>query len=504
MTKKQIIEILGRQDYLVQLNSGELEFFRAMIQRLAEHDYEGVNQIARREKLELAPVFEVLEEKTIRRLQNNEPMRGYELSLLIDMFGGDGRGSGVETADKEAVKVDEEKLRTIYFEFSQARFTDKHAEKVKYHLGLWGLDHIYNYIFDRGLRSFCNERYAEISGDRDEELEISEILARVSAGEIFEENKLIEDFVFDESGGAISQEGLKNNLQKEQIGREKAQKLLNRLYDSLAKFPLDGREVLDAMKDLHMERRTRMIERAGIAYLRDYVRKNSVRGAEAAARRFGIALPEILDDENLDKALRKINGSMLTQCRNSENGRHFLRWEGILDHGLIIEEAHCYNVHGGFVMIVISPIEGVEHFLVGQYPLPHERNRFLVDFLRAYLRQEKFAKAASMMIQEYLQRLTSQVKLRNAIRIASFAFPVVLIVAVLVGWVYNLTMDNLGEGMMISVAIMIIGEAIAARNGYSMDVKPEDNEAIPEYAARDNGVLKLRASAAQAREDVGD
>lgn len=341
MKKKQILEVLARKDYLSQLKSGEFEFFHLLFPRLAEHDYQGMSQIARRENLDLHPAWEVLEEKTVKRLKSGETMRGYEFSLLIDMFGGQGRGSGVEAADKDAPKVEEEKLRTIYLELSGVRLGDKQAEKVKYYISLWGLDHIHAYIIDKGVRSYFNKRYGELTGNRDSDLDLHEIFKEIPVPALLEEEKLIEDFVFDESGGVSAREGLKEDLQQGQTSRDKAEQLLAKLYERLQKVPLDHKKVLDSLKELHMENRIRMIERSGIAYLRGYVQENAVEGAGAAARRFGIALPEVLDDQDREEALRAINNSMLSQARNSENGRHFLRWEGVLDHGLIIEEARC-------------------------------------------------------------------------------------------------------------------------------------------------------------------
>ena len=161
-------------------------------------------------------------------------------------------------------------------------------------------------------------------------------------------------------------------------------------------------------------------------------------------------------------------------------------------------------LHDGYLLLMISPIEDVEHFLFGHYPFNNDRFLFLRCFLTEYLEEGKIVKASNAIIQDYLNRMTGQIRLRNAGRIAALAFPVVLTVSILVGWVYNLTVGNLGEGMMLAGGILFIGEAIAARNGFSVEVKAEDNEAIPEYACRDQGVLKLRSSVARNRSEPGD
>ncbi len=499
MKKKQIIEALGRKDYLGQLMNGELNFFRLMMDRLMHHDYIGMNQAALGDGLDLTPVYEVLEEKAYRKLQANETLRGYEFSLLLDMFSGTGRGCGVEAADSNPSMVDDDKLRTIYFLLTAPRFGDKQSERVKYHINVWGLGHIYAYTVVKGLGAFFNQRYIELSGNKDAELDLREVLEAIPAADILEEEKLVGDFVFDEMGSATLQDGLKKDLLKEKEHKQKAQSMLDELYELLGQESMDYLAVLELMKDLHMDRQIKTVERAGLAYLRKHLQKNAADGASAAARRFGFTPPDNIDENDREGSLRAINSYLLSQCRTSERGRDFLRWESVLDHKLVIEQANCYSVHGGYLLIMISPIEDVEHFLFGHYPLSADRHKFIRNVLREYLDQEKIVKASHSIIQNYMDRMSGQIQLRNASKIAGFAFPVVLTVAILVGWVYNLTMGNLLEGTLLAAGILFIGVAIAARNGYSMKVKAEDNESIPEYACRDQGVLKLRSSVAKER-----
>ena len=492
MDKKQICDTLARADYLASLKSGELEYFNLLFQRLIERDYESVNQIARAESLELRAVYEMLEEKTVRKLQGTTVLRCYEFSLLIDMFSGQGRGCGVEVADKDARRIEEEKLCKIFLELTGLRFGDKQSEKIKYYINLWGLRNIHIYLFDKGLRSYFNERYKELTGGVESDLDLMEIIKKVPVAQIMEEEKLLEDFVFDEVGGTY-QDGLKEDLIREKASRDRAQKMLDELYRLLDHPTLDYFAVIELMKKLHMDRRIKLIESSGAQYLRNHLKSGAIDGAEAAARRFNFALPELLDRSDLEQSLTTINASLLSQCRNSEKGRHFLRWEAILDNGLIVERANCYILHGGYLMIVISPIENQEHFLFAHCPLAGDRNQLIASFLREYLDREKIASAARIVMARMLELMSGQVRLRNAARIATYAFPVVLTVAVLVGWVYKLTMGGFGASMGIGAAIMLIGEAVAARNGYGMEVKATDCETVPEYACRDHGVLKLRA-----------
>ena len=275
--------------------------------------------------------------------------------------------------------------------------------------------------------------------------------------------------------------------------------MLDELYGLLDQEHMDYISVLELMKNLHMDRRIKIIERLGLAYLRKHLKDNAADGAAAAARQFGFTPPDTVDENDREGSLSLINSYLLSQCRSSERGRDFLRWESILDHKLVLDHANCYSVHGGYLLLMISPVDEVEHFLFGHYPLTSDRHKFIRNFLCEYLDQEKLVASSHSIIQSYMESMTNQIRLRNASKIASFAFPVVLTVAILVGWVYNLTMGNLLEGVMLAAGILFIGVAIAARNGYSMKVKAEDSESIPEYACRDQGVLKLRSSVAKER-----
>ncbi len=497
MKKKQIIETLGRKEYLSQLVSGELECFRLLMDRLMHHDYPGMNQAALGEGLDLTPVYKVLEEKTCQKLQRNETLRCYEFSLLLEMFSGNGGGCGVQAADTLARVVDEEKLLSLYFELTGPRFGDKQAEKIKYYVNIWGLDHLYAYMFVKGLDAYFKRRYIELSGNKDAELDLQGVLAVMPAADILEEEKLIEDFVFDQMGAATLQDGLKEDLLQEKTHREKAQAILDELYGMLGREQYDYLAVLELMKNIHLDRQIKIVERLGLACLRKHIKENAAEGAVVAARRFGFSPPETLDEKNREGSLRALNGYLLSQCRASGRGRDFLRWESVLDHCLVIEQANCYTARGGYLLLRVSPVEDVEHFLFGYYPLTNDRHQFIRDFLREFLEQENFIEAAGNVIRNCLERMSGRIRLRNAGKSAALAFPVMLTVAILVGWVYNLAMGNLGEGVLLAAGILLLGEAIAVRNGLSMEVKAEDSEAIPEYACRDQGILKIRPSAAR-------
>ena len=71
-----------------------------------------------------------------------------------------------------------------------------------------------------------------------------------------------------------------------------------------------------------------------------------------------------------------------------------------------------------------------------------------------------------------------------------FAFPVVIITALLVGLLYKLTIGNTGEALLLGGGIVMLGEAIAAKNGYSQKIRPADQEQIPDYTMREKGVIK--------------
>ena len=493
MNKKFILDSLGRRDFLAGLKSGELGFVHTLFEKISERDYEGMAEVARAQGLDLEPVYLVMEELALKNLNSPRPLNIYQFFAFERLITGPPAETGAEPSQSRPNEIEPGKLRELYFLLEGDRFGEQQVEKIRYYLTVWALRELSQFIWEKGLLTYFNKRYNQLSGEKSEKLlPLEEIVRKADVAEILEKDKLIDDFVFDEAGPAGSAEGLKEDLHKEKTSREKAAGLLDELFELFHQEPLDLSRIRFTMAQLHMARRIEMLERAGVAYLRQYVKDNFIEGAREAAGRFGFAFPD--DPGSLDpaRAAVQLNQSFLDQVKINEQSRRFLRWEALLSHELILNAAHCFTLDTTYLILAVSPVEEVEHYLFGCYPTFRDKHNFLVHFLTFYFRNGRLGRTAAELIKHYLDTFKGQIRLRNAFRIAVFSFPVVITVAILVGWVYHLTVGGLGEGTLLAVIITVIGETIAARNGYSQRINPDDQEMIPEYAIRDQGVLKIK------------
>jgi len=131
VNKKQILEQLKKQDYLLGIKSNELVFFRQLFDKVRERDYEGFVQSARQNGLDLSPIFKALEAKTTEQLKTGKRLRSYELSLLETMFSDPEQIE--ETSRPETIQpLEKEKIRKLYFVLSAPSFGEKHVVRLKH------------------------------------------------------------------------------------------------------------------------------------------------------------------------------------------------------------------------------------------------------------------------------------------------------------------------------------------------------------------------------------
>ena len=489
MNKKQILEQLKKPDYLLGIKSNELVFFRQLFDKVREHDYEGFVQIARKNGLDLSPIFKALEAKTTEGLKTGTRLRIYELCLLETMFSDPEQGE--ETSRAETIQpLEKEKIRKLYFVLSAPSFGDKHVARLKNFISEWSLEGLREYIWQRGFLKYFNERCHELTGFPEGEYPVEEIIKKASLPELLEEEKLVENFVFEEGGGQKRQDSIKEDFLKEQQSRDKADSMLESLYALFGQYPIDLAAVRELMFQLHMQRTVETIEKNGIIHLREYLQKNWLAGATEAARRYDFTIPQSLDSGDSEWSLSAVNRSFLNQASQSSQGIAFLRREGILALSTLAPSARCYHMETGYLLLAVAPFQEEEYFIYGQFPSAKEQSLFLAHFLEKYFQTGGIRKAAAELVRHYLQLYSGQIRMGNAIKVGALAFPVVIIAALLVGLLYKLTIGDTVESLLLGGGIALLGEAIAARNGYSQKIKPEDQEQIPDYTIREKGILK--------------
>jgi len=489
MNKKQILEQLKKKDYLQGVKSSELTFFHQLFDKIREYDYDGFVQSARQNGIDLGPVFTVLEAQATERLKTEACLRSYELYLLETMFPDPGQNQ--EASGPGTIQpLERGKIRKLYFALSAPGFGQNHVDRLKYYISEWGLKGLEQYAWQKGLLRYFNERYHELTDFPEGEYPIEEIIRKASLPELIEEEKLVEDFLFDEAEKSKRQDGIKDDLLLEQQGREKAETLLESLYALFDQSPVDPAKIRELMLKLHMKRRIETIEKNGLLHLREHLQKNWLEGATEVARRHNFNVPQSLDSGDSKWSMGIVNRSFLNQALQSGQGKVFLRREGMLAQAVPPQSARCFHLEGSYLLLTIAPFEQEEHFVFGLFPSAREQSLFLANFLEKYFQTGGTRQAAAQLVRHYLGIFSGQIRLGNAIKAGVFAFPVVIITALLVGLLYKLTVGNTGEALLLGGGIIMLGGAIAAKNGYSQKIRPEDQEQIPDYTMREKGVIK--------------
>ena len=125
-----------------------------------------------------------------------------------------------------------------------------------------------------------------------------------------------------------------------------------------------------------------------------------------------------------------------------------------------------YLFPGGYLVTSLMTEEEEEHHLYGYYPLENDRNAFLACCFSGFYEFESIQEGVRQLILRYMKTFAGIIRIKNALRIALMAFPVVALVSLMVGWIYIYTIGQMIGAAIFSGALFIIGEAVAARNGY--------------------------------------
>ena len=497
-TKKKILELLTRKEQLLSLAAGEIDYVHRIFECIGQRDYGGFIRAAGDGGIDLEPVYEALESRTFERLNGGVLPRAFEYCVLEMLFS----ESGLKTDGTRPVSIiqplGEEKIRELFRVLCAPRFEENQKARLKYYLETWNLKDLRAYLWEKGPNEYFNERFSKLRALPDQRMTIEEILDRSSPAEILNEKMLVENFVFDQASESKYEEGLKEGLYLQHQSQETAVDLLQKLYGIFENRPLNYENIRKGMLALHMEHLAELIERRGMNILYRFIKDNWLLGAREIARRYNFNLSGELETQTPEAAMKNVNLALLSQTEaGGESIRKFLRWEALLSQSQPVHSGHCYVLGGGYLLLTVSPVEEHEHFLFGQYLTEKEKRAFLRDFLKHYFGSKNLSESASRLIRQYLRELSGHIRLKNALRIAVYALPVVVIVSAIVSWLYKLTQGNASEGLLIGSALTILGEAIAARNGFAMQIKPESHEKIPGYAIREEGLLIFREGSAE-------
>jgi hypothetical protein len=489
MSKKDITDLLKKKDVMVQSHAKELDFIRLAVERINNRDYAGLISIAKQNGVSLKPLYQVLANKTMEYMKKGLPLRSYEYYVLETMFSGRSeRGLLVNLGGERP--MEEVKVRELHFILAASSFGEKDVSRLKHYITENNLHKLQEFIWELGLTEFFQGIYKELRNDFKETMTASEMLESVSLQELFGEEQLIEDFVYFEKKDSQYAKGVKTDLLIEKASREKAAELLEKLYALFQSWPPDFDRLKELMTALHMNRQVTKIELSGIDAFRKYIAEHWAVGARAVAMNFGFSWLGVSEGQS-EADLPKVNESFLNQAPLTTKGKSFLCWEALLNNTKRFYSAKSYLFTGRYIMVLISPEEEEDHHIYGYYPLDEEKNAFFGSCLAEFYRCENPFNAAQQIILQYMQSLSGSIRLKNAIRIAILALPIVAIVSLMLGWVYNYSLDHVLGAVLVGGALFLVGEAIAAKNGYSRKIKPSSHEKIPEYVVRHLGIVKI-------------
>ena len=489
MSKNDITELLKKKEVLLQSHAKELDFLTLAVERLNDRDYEGLISLANQRGISLQPFFEMLENKTVEYMKTGLPLRSYEYFVLELMFSGKGESRQLLNLGGER-PMEKSMIHELHILLSSSPFDEKQISRLKNLIDKYNLSTLQYFIWELGVTEFFRRRYRELTDDSKEEITAQEVMKKLTLAEIFDEEQLIDDFIYFEIKNSQLASGAKTDLYLEKVSKEKADELVKSLYAELQNYPCDFDRFKQLVTDLHMNRQVMKIELDGIEAFRKYINRKWAVGAEAVARGYGFTWHGSSRDDTAMN-LSEVNESFMNQALLSKKGKSFLYWEAVLNNPKRFDSAKSYLFPGGYLMVVFLPEKEEEHYLFGYYPLNNERNFFVALCLAEVYRYDSLQQAAHQIILHYLRSFSGAIRLKNALKIALIALPVVALASLMVGWIYKYTLGQTFGAFLIGGALAFIGEAIAARNGYCRKVKPENHEKIPAYIIRQRGVLKI-------------
>ncbi len=498
LNKHQIKEQLklGRLAAL-QEEGQELDWFQALAGELVARNYQGLKTLSYEYGLSLSLLGRYLEHRAAEVFKEGRMPRCCEIATLRLMLSTRAESKNLVSL-YGARELDEAEARRFYFalfDLTPRRELSALAEEFE-------VPRLYELVWEKGLQRFFNFRYRQLKGVPDKELAVTEVIAALGLTALFDEHRIIRRYV--ELRDADRKGDLRDNLAAENALKNEAAARFQLFREMFEQYPCDFRRLRRVMAELRLEEELDAVEREGLEHLKDYIRAKAVIGAHEVALQYELVCPAVSGDD-LEYARRKISGSFYSQGLKSKKGRQFLRTEVLCNLQLPFVGARCFAFPGGYLLAVILGAEGDEHYLYGRFPSKYEQQGFLQHCLGQLCSHGTVSRAVQRVVARYLEELTGDLQVSNAIRKVLFALPLVLGLSALIGVLYFLTLGGVVEAAMIGGLIMLIGMGIAAKNGFDEEIKPAGHEKIPSYLVRRKGKVAAAPPAAEtAPEDRED
>lgn len=479
LSKALILDQIKKRGLAIAQGEREVEYFGQVFARVHDRNFEGLLELSRAHPEELKGVMKTLEERGARQFEANEPAKSYKYSLIRRLFSGDAAKDGLPDV-AGAAALDDKRLLDLYQLFSCRPFGVKESNKLRARIQEWDLGKLRDWTWNEGLADMLNSRYRDLTNMTGPDIPVQEILEKERLSRLLNENKLIDNYVFDNLRNSKSVTGMKTDVFLEKRMRQEAMGLRDHLYEALTSQPINFSYLKKTMLDLHMEREVENIERAGCVAFNDWLEENWDEGARELARQYSLDHVPPTDKDPLVSSSR-INRALLAQIRLKPATSKILHWEAMLDFPGLPDEGSCYLMREDYIVVRVLQEQTVEHVLVVQMHSGRERDKFISACLSAFFSEEDPRIAAARLVEKYLRELSGWLRLRKAFRFSVIALPVVVLSSVVLAGIYKVTMGNTGEALMLGLLLSLFGEILAARNGYVQKVRPESHEKIPEY-----------------------
>ncbi|MEA1997134.1 MAG: hypothetical protein U9N45_05820, partial [Gemmatimonadota bacterium] len=333
----------------------ELEYFRSIIEEISARDYAGVVNVSYDSKISLAMLNKFLDRMARELFKLDQMPKSCEIATLQLMVSTRAEGKNLINF-YGARQLDEQEVTKLYFMV----FSTESNENILDMIYDLQLRKMMDYIWDKGLLRFFNNRYLKLETARDDDLSINSVIEAVGLPAVFDESGLIQRYAEESTEESSEKVDFKENFYLENKRKSKALTVLHRIYDMLDEYPCDFKRLREMMLSLNMDSEVGKIEYDGIKSLRDYIRSKGVVGAHEVAKRYDLVFPA-LAGESLAHARSIINTYFYSQARNTRKGRFFLRSEVIYNLQSSVHSGRCYRFPGGCLLAIIRTKDNDEH-----------------------------------------------------------------------------------------------------------------------------------------------
>ncbi|MFH1069970.1 MAG: hypothetical protein V1794_10170, partial [Candidatus Glassbacteria bacterium] len=430
-TKNYIRDQIKTSRYAALVEQGQpKDYFRRIIEEISARNYTGLLTIGHEYALALGPLDRMLDRKISQYYSFEQMPKSCEIQALRLMLSPAAEklrleplGTGREPEDSS--------VRRLYFFILGAR-TDPDTIAL---IEESGLERMFLFIWNEGLRRYFNARYHALKGIPPRELEVFKVIEELPLPVILDEDGLIRRYTETTAVELEEAKDLRDQLAQESSHKSEALIKIGAVYQAFDKEGINYRDLKKAMLEAGMEVEAAAIEQEGLSSLRDYIRKHGVTGAREVALRYDFVCPAVSESEPV-QARHAIATSFYSQAAKSRKGRFFLRSEVLCNMQSMVSSGESWKLPGGYVMSMVHTIDGEDHYLFGKYPSRDEENTFNLVTLGNFYFHEMPIKAVSGVVRYFIDSLAGGIRMNNAIRKMLIALPIVLGLAALVGILY--------------------------------------------------------------------